>query len=67
MAKVNPNENVETTKRPRREVKKPDKWSYDPEWKESNFAYSWTYGIFLEKAAQGRNWQGQVPEEQRVW
>ena len=31
MAKVNPNENVESTKRPRRVVKKPDKLSYDPE------------------------------------
>ena len=31
MAKDNPNEDAETTQRPRREVKKPDKWSYDPE------------------------------------
>ena len=23
--------------------------------------------VFLEKAAQGRNWQGQVSEEQGVW
>ena len=71
----NPNEDVETTNRPRREVKKPDKWSYDPEEHKtmldrkrkslvsfmSCFADSWLYGIFLEKEEEGRNRQGQKP------